>query len=271
MLSVDTAAQYLLDHGLITPQAILTGDLTITSAARRNRNLRVTQRAGRSYLIKQPDDPSFGGGISLRCEAAFYSFCRQDPDLTPIQALLPQLLYLDNDQAVLALELLNDVQPLWDYCNQFTAALFPNPVVHAVGHAIGSIHHLLPASARRGRSAARLAAPRGTLDLAGSQAQSRSARRDQPRQLPDPPDYPNTRTAQRPPRQRACPLAPADAHPQRYQIRQHPRLPPRRGRACRSRDSLGRLGVGASRRSGLGCRQECYKTLCFSGSFRCPI
>ena len=42
MLDVDTAiVAYLLDKKLIEPDDVIGGDLKVTSAARRNRNLRV--------------------------------------------------------------------------------------------------------------------------------------------------------------------------------------------------------------------------------------
>ncbi len=46
MLSVDDATAFLVERGLIDPAWIIDGVLTIKSAARRNRNLRV-EGAGR--------------------------------------------------------------------------------------------------------------------------------------------------------------------------------------------------------------------------------
>ena len=61
---------------------IAVGDLLVTSALRRNRNLRVTRRDGPGYLVKQSDDPGFGGTL-LKCEASFYRLCHTLPAAAP--------------------------------------------------------------------------------------------------------------------------------------------------------------------------------------------
>src|SRR5690349_14982064 len=143
MLRVDNAAKYLIDHNLITVQSIVEGDMVIADAARRNRNLRVTRRDGAGYLIKQPDDPSLGGQYSLRCEAMFYAFCRQEPAVDAIRDVLPRLRYFDADQSLLALELLPDALALWSYYGQFAAANFPVQTAGVVGRALGIAHRTL--------------------------------------------------------------------------------------------------------------------------------
>lgn len=143
MLSVDNAANYLIDHSLISAQSIVEGDLMIVNAARRNRNLRVTCRDGAGYLIKQPDDPSFGGQYSLRCEAMFYAFCRREPAVEALQEVLPRMSYFDPDQSLIALELLPDALALWSYYSQFDAANFPVQAAGVVGRALGIAHRTL--------------------------------------------------------------------------------------------------------------------------------
>jgi hypothetical protein len=53
VLDVDTATPYLVAQGLIDSAAIIDGELTITSVARRNRNLKVQGPAGKSYLTQR--------------------------------------------------------------------------------------------------------------------------------------------------------------------------------------------------------------------------
>jgi hypothetical protein len=140
MLTMDNAAKFLIETNLITTEAILWGDLSMASAARRNRNLRATRKDGLGYLVKQPDDPMSGGLYSLRCEAAFYAFCQDTPEVAAVQALLPQLMYFDYERGIVALELLVGAQPLWGYCGQFDVANFPVRVVGSVGQALGIVH-----------------------------------------------------------------------------------------------------------------------------------
>ena len=143
MLSIENALPYLIERGLVTAQTVLEGELIIANAARRNRNLRVTRKDGMSYLIKQPDDPAQGGAHTLSCEAAFYSFCLQEPSASGLKALLPRMTYFDPERSLLALELFEDAQPLWRYYMKFEALKFPAYVASALGRAMGLLHKTL--------------------------------------------------------------------------------------------------------------------------------
>ena len=139
MLDVDTAVLYLLDKRLINADAVVDGELTITSAARRNRNLRVETSTG-GYLIKQPDDPTQGGHHTLRAEAGFYLFCQQEPAAAAMAEVLPRLVFFDPDLSLLALELLSAATPLWQ---RFWAAgpqAFPFEIGRQIGRALGVVH-----------------------------------------------------------------------------------------------------------------------------------
>jgi hypothetical protein len=140
MLSLEDSVQYLLDRNLVTVQTIIEGDLSITSAARRNRNLRVARRDGPGYLIKQPDDPTLGGAYTLRHETDFYAFCQQEPAAAAMQTLLPRMLYCDNEQTLLAIELFENALPLWGYYYEFDAESFPARVAGPLGRALGVLH-----------------------------------------------------------------------------------------------------------------------------------
>ncbi|HYV46117.1 MAG TPA: phosphotransferase [Myxococcaceae bacterium] len=140
MLDVDSAIPYLMAQGLLGGAAIIDGELTVTSMARRNRNLKVQGPAGNSYLIKQPDGPAGGGGRTLRHEASFYTFCHEHLDDTPVPSLLPRLAHFDSAIPLLALELLGDALPLWQHCRARTAADFPRETARALGRALGTVH-----------------------------------------------------------------------------------------------------------------------------------
>lgn len=139
MLNVDNTAHYLLERKLISIRSILDDDLTIASAARRNLNLRVTRREGRGFLIKQPEGTSTHNH-TLRGEAAFYSFCQNEPSVAAVYDLLPRLVYFDHERALLMLELLDGAKPLWEYCSAFEIGRFPVEVVGRVGRALGIFH-----------------------------------------------------------------------------------------------------------------------------------
>jgi aminoglycoside phosphotransferase (APT) family kinase protein len=105
MLDVDGATSFLLARGLIDTGWIVDGHLTIRSEARRNRNLRVEGPAGKGFLIKQPDDPGHGGHSTLRNEATFHRFCRQEPAVSSLARFIPHLIDCDQGTARLVFEL----------------------------------------------------------------------------------------------------------------------------------------------------------------------
>jgi aminoglycoside phosphotransferase (APT) family kinase protein len=140
VLDVDTATPYLMAQGLIDTAAVIDGELTITSVARRNRNLKVQGPAGKSYLIKHPDSAALGGDLQLHHEAAFYTFCHQHLADTHVPNILPCLVRFDPAVPLLALELLSDALPLWQYCHARTAADFPREAARALGRALATVH-----------------------------------------------------------------------------------------------------------------------------------
>jgi hypothetical protein len=139
MLDVDTAFLYLMDKRLICADAVVDGELTITSAARRNRNLRVDASSG-GYLIKQPDDPTQGGHHTLRAEAGFYLFCQQEPAAAAMTEVVPRLVFFDPDRSLLALELLSAATPLWQRFWADGPQAFPFEIGRQVGRALGVVH-----------------------------------------------------------------------------------------------------------------------------------
>jgi Phosphotransferase enzyme family len=142
MRNVDNATAFLLERGLIEIDCIIDGGLSISSMARRNRNLRVEVPGGGGYLIKQPDDAAYGGRLTLRSEAAFYTFCREEPAVAPLGAILPRMAYFDAEDAVLATELLRDSVPLWSHYSSFGAGRFPVEVGRTLGGALGLVHRV---------------------------------------------------------------------------------------------------------------------------------
>jgi hypothetical protein len=139
MLDVDTATPYLIDQKLIDPDAVLDGELTVVSAARRNRNLRVEAGAG-GFLVKQPDDPTQGGHSTLLSEANFYAFCQKEPAAAVMANVLPRLIFFDPHRSLLSLELLVAASSPWQ---RFWAAgpqAFPHEIGRRIGRMLGVVH-----------------------------------------------------------------------------------------------------------------------------------
>ena len=143
MLNVDTTPQYLIDRGLLSVDSILDGDLIVSSAMRRNRNVRVKRQRDVSYLLKQPDAPGAGGEITLRNEAAFYAWIHESPAAEPMRELVPRLRLFDPERSLVVLELIEDAQPLWGHYSAHDGQPFPTAGARAAGRAIGRLHRTL--------------------------------------------------------------------------------------------------------------------------------
>jgi hypothetical protein len=151
MLDVDSAVPYLLENKLIDRDAILDGELKVTSAARRNRNLRV-ETAGGGYLIKQPFDANEGGYRTLQREVGFYAFCQREPAVAAMAGVLPRLAFFDADRFLVALELLPAATPLWPWFWDRGPGAFPFETGRQAGRTLGVVHQTF-------RDPALLAAP----------------------------------------------------------------------------------------------------------------
>ncbi len=140
MLTVDTAVAYLLERGLVEPDWILSGDLTLRSAVRRNRNLRIEGPDGAGYLIKQPDELAPAGRKSLACEATFYQFCQSEPIAACLVPLMPRLVLRDTDRALHVLELIPNAATLAAYHLRHAPEEFPLEASRHLGHGLATLH-----------------------------------------------------------------------------------------------------------------------------------
>jgi hypothetical protein len=141
MLDVDNGAAFLLQRGLIEPDWIVGGALTIRSVARRNRNLLIHGPAGAGYLIKQPDDPSDGGYVTLSAERNFYELCQPPEGEALLDGILPRLADCDAEGSVLVLELVRGAEPLGPFDDREPGAEERVAEVgRALGQALGAVH-----------------------------------------------------------------------------------------------------------------------------------
>jgi hypothetical protein len=142
ILDVDNGVPYLIERGYLDAAAVVEGDVTVVSASRRNRNLRVTRRDGSGYLLKQADDASSGASDTLRTEAAFYALCWSDehPEARAMRACIPRLVGRESDDDLLIIELVRGAGSLRDQVARLGSAEFLTAVGRATGTALGTFH-----------------------------------------------------------------------------------------------------------------------------------
>jgi Ser/Thr protein kinase RdoA (MazF antagonist) len=141
-LDLDSAVPFLLEHGLLERDWIVDGELTLLSATRRNRNLRIEGPGGAGYLIKQPDELAPAGRRTLTNEAAFYEFCQHEPAAAAVARFLPRLVLRDRDCALHALELIPGAATLAAYHLGRSPDEFPVGASHGLGHELGTLHRV---------------------------------------------------------------------------------------------------------------------------------
>jgi len=135
MITPENATDFLLRCGLIGTDAVVDGNLEITSTNRRNRNLQIAFHQG-GVLLKQPEDPTHESADSLRQEARFYRFCGERGLL---RDLMPPLVLAHDDAPRLMIELYRDALPLWRYYRQ-RGGCFPVSTAQALGRSLHAFH-----------------------------------------------------------------------------------------------------------------------------------
>jgi aminoglycoside phosphotransferase (APT) family kinase protein len=143
MLDVDSSAAFLIERGLIDHTWILNSNLTIRSAVRRNRNIKVEGRGQSGFLIKQPDESVEGSRDTLRCEAAFQQFCREEPALATIMRFVPRLVVADVEPTVLVFEEIRDAKTLVMEIEAAHGGGLTTEAARALGHALATVHRVL--------------------------------------------------------------------------------------------------------------------------------
>jgi Ser/Thr protein kinase RdoA (MazF antagonist) len=140
MLNIDGIAPYLLERGLIESAPIIDGTITIKSAARRNRNVKVELSADVGFFIKQPDPAGRRCHETVDHEGLFHEFCRQQPALAEVTKFLPRLAHFDASQTILVFELITDGRPLSTFGEITTEAVIEVHACHSLGRALALIH-----------------------------------------------------------------------------------------------------------------------------------
>jgi hypothetical protein len=136
LFSETSALRFLADRGLIPPETLVSGETTVTSVPRRNRNFEVVTAPGPSWFLKCPRDES--GRATLRNEAAAYTYlfehCKE------VTKYLAGVRAFDRPKSVLALELFPGAEDLRTHC--WRVGGFSSVPGRQLGYALGRLHNL---------------------------------------------------------------------------------------------------------------------------------
>lgn len=134
-LTIANLAHFLIGRGLLSPDAVLGGDLVILDASRRNRNFKVIRGTGPGLFVKQMREMQPDAMLTLRREAACYERARDDPALS---RLMPRLITYDSARHLLIVELLPEAESLAD--RHAREKTFPAEIGRMLGEGLGLYH-----------------------------------------------------------------------------------------------------------------------------------
>lgn len=130
---------YLIERGLLEPEAIVDGDLTVADASRRNRNLKVLRRRGPSYFVKQPATPDAQAVATLQREAVCFELAARHPGWDVLRELVPGYFGYDEHRHLLVLGLVEGGRSAAEGAAWHGP---PPPVAAAAGRALGRFHRI---------------------------------------------------------------------------------------------------------------------------------
>ncbi|HET6232252.1 MAG TPA: phosphotransferase [Longimicrobiaceae bacterium] len=138
ILSKHNLVHFLMEHGLVTPAAVVDGGYAVHDLTRRNRNFRVTLGDGTGLFVKQAQDWTPYSAETIRREAACYRLARTEPAYAALGGLLPRDRLWDETAQVLVLELLPGRENLSEYHHRH--GRFPLEMATRLGTMLGTYH-----------------------------------------------------------------------------------------------------------------------------------
>jgi Ser/Thr protein kinase RdoA (MazF antagonist) len=133
MLEQSGVAEYLLKHGLINGEYVVSRNLTVTDLSRRNSVFAVAAEGGSSFIVKQAAFRAYG---SLSREVAAYEILATID--CPPATYLPRVDMYERDQDILVIELRERARNLASY-HDFRGR-FPARVAARIGALLSAVH-----------------------------------------------------------------------------------------------------------------------------------
>jgi aminoglycoside phosphotransferase (APT) family kinase protein len=133
MLTERGVVDFLLEHGLVSPERVVAGDLSVRDVSRRNRNYKVVSRDGPSYLVKQ----GFGaeGRTTVAHEAHVYQLLAEET--RTLGRFVPAYYGYEPEHALLVIELVSGARTLLEHQSN---GRFSVTLARSLGRALGTLH-----------------------------------------------------------------------------------------------------------------------------------
>jgi len=129
---------YLLERGLLAPESVVDGRLTVVPTARRNNNFSVVCTGGPSYFVKSLQPSAAQGLETMRQEASLYTVARAEEALAPLRDVIPEFHLFDPQRSILVVEYIDGAKTISEIHVQLGDAA--EWVAELLGRALGAIH-----------------------------------------------------------------------------------------------------------------------------------
>jgi hypothetical protein len=138
ILTASNIIYYLIDRGLVTPESVVDGDFAVVNTSRRNCNFKILRKNKPGYFVKQIQYWEPQAIATIQREATCYWLAQNDPDFTPLAALLPKYHQYDAENYTLTLELLPQGENISEYHRRL--GHFPPEIATQLGKQLGTYH-----------------------------------------------------------------------------------------------------------------------------------
>jgi len=129
---------YLLERGLLTPEAVVAGRLTVVPTVRRNNNFSIVCTGGPSYFVKSLQPSAAQAMETLRQEASLYSVARAEEALGPLRDVIPAFHLYDPQRSLLVVEHIPNAKTISEVHMQLGEAA--EWIAEMLGRALAAIH-----------------------------------------------------------------------------------------------------------------------------------
>ncbi|MBI1227762.1 MAG: phosphotransferase [Bacteroidetes bacterium] len=150
ILTFENIAHYLLEKGLVTLDDIVAGKFSVRDNSSRNTNFAVNKEHPPGYLVKQVRAKDMEKTQTMRIEATCYWLANNDEQYQVLKNFLPKYHEYDYLNHILIIELLPEVQSLYDY--HYGTGNFPIPVAESLADLMASYHCYELGKVQQGRS-----------------------------------------------------------------------------------------------------------------------
>src|SRR4030095_8192475 len=104
LVDKDNIVEYLLDKGLINNKSIVDGKMQIFDVSRKNRNIKLSSKIGRSLFLKQANPYNSNDDTSIKRESLLYAMMQNENECKSLVNIAPKIYDYDEKRNIMITE-----------------------------------------------------------------------------------------------------------------------------------------------------------------------